>query len=72
MADEEEVRRTVGLLNGLAKREYYGNKDITDEFLKNELYPDESDENFSTRLTKCKNLLKVSLSFPYTDHHVNS
>ena len=60
MADEEEIRRVVGLLNGLAKRDYYGNKDINDEFLKQELYPDELEEEFSARLTKCKNLLKVS------------
>ncbi|XP_072030848.1 COMM domain-containing protein 1-like [Amphiura filiformis] len=58
MADEEEIRRVVGLLNGLAKREYYGNKDISDDFLKTELYPDDSEEDFSVRLTKCKNLLK--------------
>ena len=63
MADEEEVRRTVGLLNGLAKHEYYGNDSITDDFLKNELYPNDSEDAFNARLTKCKNLLRVTLSF---------
>lgn len=57
MADEGNS--IVGLLNGIAKREYYGNTDITDEFLKEELFPNLSNEEFTAIHTKCSHLLKV-------------
>lgn len=56
MADEGNS--IVGLLNGIAKREYYGNTDITDEFLKEELFPNLSNEEFTAIHTKCSHLLK--------------
>ncbi|PIK60180.1 putative COMM domain-containing protein 1-like [Apostichopus japonicus] len=56
MADEGNS--TVGLLNGIAKREYYGSTDITNEFLKEELFPNLSLEEFTAVYTKCSHLLK--------------
>lgn len=61
MADEGNS--TVGLLNGIAKREYYGSTDITNEFLKEELFPNLSLEEFTAVYTKCSHLLKVKINF---------
>ncbi|XP_038072686.1 COMM domain-containing protein 1-like [Patiria miniata] len=63
MASEEEESRTVlGLLNGLAKREYFGKDEFTDEFLKEELMASATEEEFSALLSKCKSLLKNIVS----------
>merc|ERR1711962_1720941 len=63
MATEEEESRTVlGLLNGLAKREYFYQDEFTDEVLKEELMASATDEEFSVLLRKCKNLLKNIVS----------
>ena len=60
MATEEEEARTVlGLLNGLAKREYLGQEELSDEFLKEELMADTSEEDFLALLAKIKSLMKV-------------
>lgn len=67
MADEGNS--TVGLLNGIAKREYYGSTDITDEFLKEELFPNLSTEEFTAVYTKCSHLLKVRINFNYHRIH---
>ena len=61
MADDEATTTKVfGLLNGIAKRDYLGVGDITDEFMKEELFADLSQEEFTALVTKCKNLIKVS------------
>jgi adenine deaminase len=48
----------VGLLNGLARRTYFAEEDITDDFLKQELYPDLSQEEFDALHKKCDALMK--------------
>lgn len=62
MADDEATTiKVFGLLNGIAKRDYLGIGDITDEYMKEELFADRSDEEFTALVTKCKSLIKVSL-----------
>lgn len=48
----------VGLLNGLARRSYFAEHDITDEFLKEELFPDLEQDDFDALLKKYDSLLK--------------
>lgn len=59
MADVEATKSLSGLLNGIAQKVYYNNSDITEELLKNELYPDLSQEEFKALYEKMKGLLKV-------------
>ncbi|CAL9701036.1 unnamed protein product [Knipowitschia caucasica] len=59
MADAEAaVKSLSGLLNGITKQVYYNNPDITEELLKNELYPEVSQDEFSALLEKMRGLLK--------------
>ena len=46
------------LLNGIARKDYYGEKEITTEFLKEEIFPQETEENFIQILEKYQTLLK--------------
>lgn len=57
MADD--TKSLIALLNGITKRTYYGEEEITNEFLKSEIYPDLPDEEFSSLVGKCSSLLKV-------------
>lgn len=57
MADDS--KSFLALLNGLARRNYYGQSEITDEFLKEQIYPETSQEDFEHIQTRCKGLLKV-------------
>lgn len=59
MADAEAVKPLSGLLNGIAQRVYYGNSEITEELLKDELYPDVPQEEFRALYEKMRGLLKV-------------
>lgn len=52
----------VGLLNGLARRTYFSEEDITNEFLKQELFSDLPQEEFEALLKKCENLMKNIVS----------
>ncbi|KAK6488762.1 COMM domain-containing protein 1 [Huso huso] len=58
MAELESSKYLSGLLNGIAQNTYYENKEITEELLKNELYPDISQEEFHALLEKMKGVLK--------------
>jgi HCaRG protein. len=51
-------KRTFGLLNGLAKRDYFGELGITSEFLQEQLYPDTSPEDFGIIMQKFESILK--------------
>ena len=59
MADD--AKNTLALLNGLARQYYYGHKDITNEFLKNEIFPDMQEDEFNSLVLKCSQILKVSV-----------
>ncbi|KAJ8285090.1 hypothetical protein COCON_G00039400 [Conger conger] len=58
MADADSSKSLNGLLNGIAQIVYYNNSEITEELLRNELYPDLSVEEFHVLLEKMKGLLK--------------
>ena len=51
-------KSTLGLINGLSKRTYF-NEDITNDFLREELYPETSEADFQTILQKIENILKT-------------
>ena len=45
-------KNVVGLLNGLARRGYFGESEITDEFLHQELFSDLDKEQFDVMLKR--------------------
>ena len=49
----------LGLLNGLARRTYYGDTDLTDELLHSELFPDSSKDDFESTVHKAMGMMKV-------------
>ncbi|MBN3320262.1 COMD1 protein, partial [Atractosteus spatula] len=62
MAEVDSSKSLNGLLNGIAQYVYYNNSEITEELLKNELYPDLSQEEFHALHEKMKGLLKTIAS----------
>jgi len=56
MADEN--KKLLGLLNGIARLYYYGEEDITEAYLKEQLYEDVSLDEFNCMLTKTRNNVK--------------
>ncbi|KAG8014523.1 N-acetyllactosaminide beta-1 [Nibea albiflora] len=67
MADVEATKSLSGLLNGIAQKVYYNNSEITEELLKNELYPDLPQEEFKALHEKMKGLVK-SIATADMDH----
>lgn len=61
MADADSQRCVSALLNGITQRLYYGNTEITEEFLKNELYAEMTQDEFRALHDKMRSLLKVLL-----------
>lgn len=59
MADADTVKALNGLLNGIAQKVYYNKLEITEELLKNELYPDLSQDEFHALHEKMRGLVKV-------------
>lgn len=59
MADVEVAKSLSGLLNGIAQMVYYNKSEITEELLKNELYPEMPPEEFKVLFEKMKGLIKV-------------
>lgn len=49
----------LALLNGLARRNYYGHSELTDDVLKEEIYPDISQEEFARISSRAAGLMKV-------------
>lgn len=58
MADADS-KSLSGLLNGITQRVYYNNTDITQQLLKDELYPDLTEEEFNSLHEKMRGVLKV-------------
>ncbi|KAM6939910.1 COMM domain-containing protein 1 [Xenentodon cancila] len=58
MTDVETTKALGGLLNGIAQMVYYNNSEITEELLKNELYPELTQEEFMALHEKMKGLVK--------------
>ncbi|KAM4611317.1 COMM domain-containing protein 1 [Polymixia lowei] len=67
MADVDATKSLTGLLNGIAQKVYYNNAEITEELLKNELYPDLPQEEFNALHDKVKGLVK-SIAAADMDH----
>ena len=61
-------KKLMGLLNGITKRDFYGDTDISNEFLKEQLYPDLPEEDFEVILTQYQNILKNMI---YSDMDLN-
>ena len=49
----------LGLLNGIAKREYYGEEGIGDDFLHEGLFPDMDESSFIAYLKRFDGLVKT-------------
>ncbi|KAM8945461.1 COMM domain-containing protein 1 [Pelodytes ibericus] len=62
MADADSAKPLSGLLNGIAQSRYYGNKDITEDLLKRELYPDLPHDQFKALLEKMVGIVKSIVS----------
>lgn len=59
MADAEAARALSGLLNGVAQKVYFGKAEITEELLKEQLFPELSTEDFRALYERMSGLLKV-------------
>jgi len=55
-------KKLLGLLNGIAKRYYYDETGITDEFLYQELFSEMEQANFNTILNRFENLVKTMVN----------
>ena len=55
-------KKLLGLLNGIAKRDYYDETDITDDFLYQELFSEMEQANFNTLLNRFQNLVKTMVN----------
>ena len=62
MATATADKNVVGLLNGIARREYFGESEITDEFLHQELFPDLSEDQFDVMLKRYETLMRNIVS----------
>ncbi|XP_043088268.1 COMM domain-containing protein 1 [Puntigrus tetrazona] len=62
MADADSQRCVSALLNGITQKLYYGNTEITEEFLKNELYAEMTQDEFRALHDKMRSLLKSMAS----------
>ncbi|XP_050405916.1 COMM domain-containing protein 1 [Patella vulgata] len=60
MADDG--KSLSALLNGLTRRIYYGEEELTDEFLKNEIYPNLTEEEFEHLVNRTIHLMKNMVS----------
>ena len=55
-------KNILGLLNGLAKRLYYDETEITDQFLREELFPDGTEDEFLALMKRYENIMKNMVS----------
>jgi len=55
----EDTKNTLALLNGIARRAYYKESEITDEFLKSQIYPDMPQDEFQKLVSRFANLIRV-------------
>ena len=57
MSDSSKM--LTGLISGIIRLDYYGDNTITEELLRQELYPEESSDSFVAFLHKMRTLIKV-------------
>ena len=55
-------KNVVALLNGIARRDYFGESEITNEFLHQELFADLEEEQFQSMLKKYETLMRNIVS----------
>ncbi|XP_052106017.1 COMM domain-containing protein 1-like [Mytilus californianus] len=58
----DEAKKLLALLNGIARRTYYGEEELSDDFLLSQIYPDMPKEESSGLITKCTGLMKNMVS----------
>ncbi|KAK0040983.1 COMM domain-containing protein 1 [Biomphalaria pfeifferi] len=58
----DDPKRFLALLNGISRRNYFGHSELTDDFLKQEIYPDASEEDFCRICSRVAGLLKSLVS----------
>ena len=51
----------LGLLNGIARHDFYGDDELSDDVLKQELYTEMPEQEFSSLIHKCRGIVKVSI-----------
>ncbi|XP_026524206.1 COMM domain-containing protein 1 [Notechis scutatus] len=56
----EPAKPLLGLLNGIAQATFYGNTEITEELLREQLYPETASQEFGVLLAKMKGIVKES------------
>ncbi|XP_028577754.2 COMM domain-containing protein 1 isoform X1 [Podarcis muralis] len=54
----EAAKPLLGLLNGIAQATYYGNAEITEELLRDQLYPETAPQEFRALLAKTTGVVK--------------
>ncbi|XP_053140266.1 COMM domain-containing protein 1 isoform X2 [Hemicordylus capensis] len=54
----EAAKPLLGLLNGIAQATYYGNTEITQELLRDQLYPEAAAQEFGALLAKMTGIVK--------------
>lgn len=59
MADVDAAKSLSGLLNGIAQKVYYDKREITEQLLKRELFPELPQDEFTALHDKMAALLKV-------------
>nr|XP_022330295.1 COMM domain-containing protein 1-like [Crassostrea virginica] len=61
------TKNISALLTGLAKRNYYNEFEYTDDFLKSQIFPDLSDDEYASLLKRCstyvKNIVSADMDF---------
>lgn len=55
----EEGKKFLALLNGISRRIYHGEDQLSDDFLANQIFPDDPKEQSNALITKASVLLKV-------------
>lgn len=58
MADD--AKKFLALLNGIARRTYFGEDELSDDFLASQIYPDMPTDESSALIAKCTTLIKVT------------
>ncbi|CAN9510690.1 unnamed protein product [Ophioblennius macclurei] len=62
MAEVDGSKALVGLLSGICQRSFYSKEEVTEELLKEQLYPDMSQEEFAALYGKLRGILKSMAS----------
>ncbi|KAH9499614.1 COMM domain-containing protein 1 [Bulinus truncatus] len=58
----DDAKCFLALLNGISRKNYYGHPEITEDYLKQEIYPDSSQEDFTRICSRANGLLKSLVS----------